>query len=106
MLMMQARPLWLLYVLPFYTNEGGFFCKPTWGWGVKRGEGWRRVVVDIYLSCFAFSKIRFYTVTTLFLRKTSEQIWERTKTPKAESGKKWTHKGELEGLQLDPLVGL
>jgi hypothetical protein len=33
------------------------------------------------------------------------QTWERTKKPKDESGKKWKHKGEFEGLQLDALVG-
>ena len=37
--------------------------------------------------------------------KKSMQTWERTKKPKDESGKKWKHKGEFEGLQFDPLVG-
>ena len=35
----------------------------------------------------------------------SMQTWERTKKPKDESGKKWKHKGGIEGLQLDALVG-
>ena len=37
--------------------------------------------------------------------KKPPQTWGRTKKPKEESGNKWKHKGEFEGLQLDVLVG-
>ena len=63
------------------------------------------VVADILLLHSCFLKRVFYH-TSGDLTKSSEQSRGRVRDHQAESGKKWTHKGNLEGgvRQKDPLV--
>ncbi len=67
----------------------------------------RHIYIYIYTSStFGFSKKGFYQCVNLSNDEISEQRWGRAKDHQAESGKKWTHKGNFGGLQLDPFVGL
>ena len=63
------------------------------------------IYIYIYFFYLRFFKNGFHSAHLANRLKNPHRLGDKPKKPKEESGKKWKHKGEFEGLQLDALVG-